>query len=241
VTCRRLLAAALLVGLTVGACLPSTVDPASPSPSATATPLPTAAPSPSASPSAAPLADGLVRVDIPSAGIRLPVPVGWELVDEAALADEAVRADVVARYPGMGAFLEAAGKLGDRAVPALLAVDPAAAGADIALTPTVAVLVAQPTVRGPVLDFVAGFIADGLAETFGSGKPAQQRVATPVGEAVRMTFELPADGDRALAATAWVIGAEQATVLVAVIGPADEAPAADPDQLIDGAEPLPAP
>lgn len=240
-TLRRVLAAALLVGLTAGACLPSTVERASPSPSAPATPLSTATPSPSASPSAAPLADGLVLVDIPSAGIRLPVPADWELVEEAALADATVQADVVARYPGMGAFLEAAGKLGDRAVPALLAVDPAAADADIALTPTVAVLVAQPPVGGPVLDFVAGFIADGLAETFGSGDPVQARVETPVGEAIRMTFELPADGDRALAATAWVIGAEAATVLVAVIGPADEAPAADPDLLIDGAEPLPAP
>jgi hypothetical protein len=182
-----------------------------------------------------------VFVDISAAGIRLPVPADWELVDEAALADESVQADVVARYPGMGALLEAATELGDRARPALLALDPAAEASDVALTPTVAVLVAQPAVRGPLLDLVAGFIADGLTETFKSGEPTRERVDTPIGEAIRLAFELPADGDVAMAATAWVVGADEATLLITVVGPSYTAPASEADALITAAEPLPTP
>ena len=180
-------------------------------------------------------------VDVPSAGVRLPVPETWEQVGEAALADEDARADLVARYPGLASLLEAAGQLGDRATPALLVLDPSAEGADVAITPTVAVLVAQPPVQGPLLDFVAGFVGDGLAETFGSAAPAKERVVTPIGDAIRMTFELPPDGPTALAATAWVVGAEKATVVVVVVGLADAGPAANPSVLIDAAEPLPAP
>jgi hypothetical protein len=241
----RVLGGLLVVALAGAACLPSsTVEPASPTPTAApATPAATASTPAVAStrPSPAPIPDGLVLVDIPSAGVRLPVPAAWEQVGEAALADEAVRADVVARYPGMASFLEAAGQLGDRATPALLVLDPGAQHTDTAIAPGVAVLVAQPAVSGPLLDFVAGFIADGLAETFGAPAPVQERVATPIGEAIRMTFELPPDGTTPLAATAWVVGAEQATLVVVVVGPGNAGPAADPDALIDAAQPLPAP
>jgi hypothetical protein len=185
------------------------------------------------------LPDGLVYAEIPSAGIALPVPAAWEQVDAAALGDAAVQADVIARYPGMGAFLEAAATLGDRAEPAFLALDSSAAESDVALAPSVSVLVAQPPVSGPLLDFVAGFIADAFAETFGSGEPERTKVETPAGEAVRLSFELPPDGDTPMRATAWVIGADEGTLLVTVVGPAGSPPSSDPDVLIDAVAALP--
>jgi hypothetical protein len=183
--------------------------------------------------------EGTVAVPVPLAGISLPVPAAWEQFDADALADEGVMADVASRYPGADRLLEAAKQMGGRATPALIALDPRAAGTDVSIAPNIAVLVAQPAVGGPLLDFVAGFIASGFVESFGATETGRERVDTPVGEAVRLRFDIPADGGPPLAATAWVIGAEQGTVLVTVIGPADEAPASDPDALLDAAAPLP--
>jgi len=42
---------------------------------------------------------GTTYIDIPEAGIRLPVPVGWEPIGAEALADPAAREAIVARYP----------------------------------------------------------------------------------------------------------------------------------------------
>ncbi len=204
------------------------------------TPTPaTASPDPSRAPSAAPVASGSELVDIPEAGIRLPVPSSWEQVDGDALSDPAARADVVTRYPGMGGLLEAAELMGDRATPVLLAMDPASEGIAGSPGSSVSVLVAQPAVSGPLLDFIAGFIADGFADTFDSPDPVRSRLDTPVGEAVRLQFDLPAAGGPPLVATAYVVGAAEGTLLVTVIGSPDAAPASDPDAVILGVTPLP--
>jgi hypothetical protein len=181
--------------------------------------------------------DGTVLVPIPLAGIGLPVPAAWEQVGADVLADEAGRADLAARYPGTDRLLDAADQLGDRAAPAFVALDPAPPVEGSPVTPNIAVLVAQPAVSGPLLDFVAGFIADGYREAFGAGEPVRERVTTPIGEAVRLSFEIPVDGGAPLRATAWVVGAEAGTLLISAIGSADEGPASDPDALIEAAIP----
>ena len=186
-----------------------------------------------------PAPEGSVVVAIPAAGISLPVPDGWEAFDADALADAATMADVVARYPGADRLLEAANQMGDRAVPALIALDPAAAGADVPIAPNVAVLVAQPAVGGPLLDFVAGFVSDGFKEAFDAAELERDRVTTAIGEAVRLRFEIPVVGGEPQAATAWIVGAEAGTLLILVMGPKDEPPAAVPDTLIEAAAPLP--
>lgn len=244
-------AAVATLSLAVAACLaaPSPSPPGSPpvsppapaaTPTATASPVAaTASPRASRAPTAAPVAPGSELVDIPEAGIRLAVPSTWEQVDGDALADAAARADVVARYPGMGGLLDAAELMGDRATPALLALDPASEGVTGSPGSSVSVLVAQPAVSGPLLDFIAGFIADGFADTFESPDPVRSRLDTPVGEAVRLEFDLPAAGDPPIVATAYVVGAVEGTLLVTVIGSPDAGPGSDPDAVILGATPLP--
>jgi hypothetical protein len=232
-----------LVVAVVGGCAPApapTQPPSAaprPTPSATRSPTPT--PSLVASIRPAPLPDDSVAVPIPLAGISLPIPVAWERIDADDLADDARREDAIARYPGADRLLGAADALGDRATPALLALDPATPPGDGSITPNIAVLVAQPAVSGPLLDLVAGFIADGFREAFGTAAPDRERVSTPIGDAIRLSFEVPAEGAPPHRATAWVIGAEAGTLLVSVIGPAGEGPAADPDAFIDAAAPLP--
>jgi len=214
----------------------------SPSPSPTPSPRPTAPPATAvptpATTSAAP-PSGSALVDVPAAGARLPVPVGWEQADADALDDPVRRADIVARYPGADALLAAASEMGDRAVPALVAFDPSVAGTDVPLAPNIAVLVAQPPVSGPMLDLVAGFIGGGFKDAFGAEETARGRVDTPLGEAVRLEYALaPRDGV-ALTAIEYVIGAPAGTLLVSVLGPADVVAALDPDALVAAMEAMP--
>lgn len=175
---------------------------------------------------------GTTGVPIPAAGIVLPVPDGWRRVDGKDLTDPAVRADLIATFPGTGQLLQAADAMGDRAAPAFVAVDPAAAGGDDPLAANIAVLVSQPSVSGPLLDFVAGFIDTGFRDAFGAAEPERDRVQTPAGEAVRFRYRLPGGGDTPLVAVAWVIGAPSGTLLVSVMGPSDIVADLDPDGLI---------
>jgi len=178
-------------------------------------------------------------VDVPAAGARLPVPEGWEQADADALADPDRRADLVTRYPGADALLAAAAEMGDRAVPAFVAFDPSVSGTDVPLAPNIAVLVAQPSVGGPLLDLVAGFIGDGFKDAFGAEETTRERVDTPLGEAVRLGYALaPRDGVT-LSAVEYVIGAPAGTLLVSVLGPTDAVAALDPDALVAAMTPLP--
>ncbi|HYO44226.1 MAG TPA: hypothetical protein VES19_13595, partial [Candidatus Limnocylindrales bacterium] len=95
----------LLALVAVAACAapPPTVRP-TPS-AAPATPAPTQPPTPTPAPSPAAAPPGTVLVDVPAAGLRLPVPEGWEQVDADGLGDPDRRAEIVARYPGAGTLL----------------------------------------------------------------------------------------------------------------------------------------
>ncbi len=243
----RVIASGVLAMLTFGGCAPSapTLPPApspvlaTPTPTELPTPPPTPTPTPTvASPEEAP--PGTVMVDIPAAGIRIPVPEGWDLVDSEALDDPARRDEIVDRYPGAGLLLAAAAEMGGRAVPAFAAFDPAP-GSPAALTPNIAVLVSQPSVGGPLLDLVAGFVGTGFEDAFGAEEVARERVATPLGEAVRLEYVLSSGGETAMTAVEYLVGAPAGTLLVSVMGPADVVAAVDPDALVAALAPLPSP
>lgn len=218
----------------------STISASSPpTPSVAATPSDT--PTPTVGLTEVPAAPpGTTDVEIPEAGIVIPVPDGWRLVDGEGLADPAVRDELAATYPGARQLLAAADAMGDRATPEFLAVDPSAAGGpDGPTAPNIAVLVSQPSVSGPLLDLVAGFIGTGFKDAFGAAESARDRVSTPLGEAIRFRYQLPAVGDTAVEAFAWVIGAPAGTLLISVMGPADILADIDPDALIEAIRIIP--
>jgi hypothetical protein len=181
-------------------------------------------------------------VAVPAAGISLPVPSAWRAGDAAGLADPAVRADLAATYPGAAELLAAVDELNGRAEPAFIAVDPAAAGSDGPLAANLSVLVAQPSVGGPLLDFVAGLICDSLADALGApSTPDRARERLPIGDAVRCTYDLPEGADGPLVGEAWVIGAPDATVLVTLLGPASALDGVTARGVVEAITPLPAP
>ncbi len=231
--------AIVLAGVVAAGCIgpsPSPSPSASPSPAPTAPP---ATPTPTSAATPAPPPSGTALVDVPAAGIRLPVPEGWELADAATLDDPDRRADIVARYRGAGALLAAAAEMGDRAVPAFAAFDPSAAATDVPLATNIAVLVAQPSVSGPLLDLIAGFIGGGFEDAFGAEETSRERVDTPLGDAVRLEYALAPQDGVALTAVEYVIGAPAGTLLVSVLGPADVVASLGPDALVAAMQPLP--
>lgn len=230
------LATGLVLSMSLGACgspTPSATPPPSPAP---ATPSPTVSPtapgSPTPSPSAGALPPGTVVVDIPEAGIRLPVPAGWTQVPASDLADPAKRAELAAAYPGAGGLLEQADRLGSQAKAVFLAVDPTAAERGDPIAANLAVMVAQPSVGHPLLDLAAGFIADGMSETLGAtGRGSRDRSDLPAGDAVRIRLDMPDLEGLPMVAAAWVIGAPGGTVLVTLLGPERALGGLDPDAL----------
>ena len=133
-------------------------------------------------------------------------------------------------------------ELNGRAEPAFIAVDPAAAGSDGPLAANLSVLVAQPSVGGPLLDLVAGFICDSLTDALGApASPERERERLPIGDAVRCTYDLPADGGEPLVAEAWVIGAPSATVLVTLLGPAAATDGVTARAIVEAITPVPLP
>jgi len=176
-------------------------------------------PSPSADvpPGAPP--GGTAYVLVPDAGVRLPVPEGWETVDGNALADPAVRDRLAATYPGADRLLAAVDELGARAEPAFLAADPSAASLASPIATSLSVMVSHPSVGGLLLDFVAGFIRDGLGQALGAqDSPVQSHIQLPLGDTVRFDYAVPQADGTEVVAVAWVIGAPAGTLLVTVIG-----------------------
>jgi hypothetical protein len=245
VSARGAIAAVLVVGglLALAGCAAPSPTP-SPSPTlAPATPEPPAT-TPASSPASPPVVQpsptaaqpsppaGTVAVDIPEAGVLIPVPAGWVQVPAADLADPATRAELAARYPGSDALLAQADRLEGRATPVLLAVDPGAAARSDPLAANLSALVTQPSISGPLLDFVAGLIADGMAESLGAtGAATTERVQLAAGEAVRIGLPLPPRDGHEMSATAWIIGAPGGTMLVTLMGPATALGGLDPDAL----------
>jgi hypothetical protein len=183
-------------------------------------------------------------VDVPEAGIMVPVPDSWEQVPPGDLTDPDRRKDLEQRFPGTSALLEQADRLGNRAVPVLLAVDPSDASRSGSFATNLSVLATEPSVGGLLLDLVAGFIADGIAGTLGAPSPPRERVELPAGEAVRLEFDVPPSEDgRPMMAIAWVIGTPDATVLVTLMGSEAALASIRPDDLagaitpLDGGEP----
>lgn len=234
------IAVAAMVAGACGATASGSGRPGSPSwtdPS-TAGPTPSLAPRPTPSPTAAaPMTPppGTSLVEIPAAGIAVPVPDGWQQLQAADLADPAARRDLATTYPGAASILEAIVAAGDRAEVVFLAIGPAGPEAD-AVPPNIAVLVSQPSVSGLLLDFVTGFIDEGLQDLLDLGEPERGRVDTPVGEAIRLEYAMPAAKGAPARFVAWVIGAPDATLLITTITPIASGATVDPDALISASE-----
>lgn len=212
-----------------------------PSPAITATPEPTSGPSSTSAPSADAPA-GTAYVNVPAAGILLPVPESWVSVPAADLLDPARRAELAERFPGAGELLAETAELDGWATPVFLAADPSEAARSGPLAANLSVLATQPAVGGPLLDLAAGFIADGLAESLGATTPpGRERVELPVGEAIRLDLDVPSMGGEEIRATAWVIGAPSATLLVTLMGPASALGDLDAGSLAEAILPAPAP
>ncbi len=235
---RPVSAGLMALALGLAACAPAPTTAPSPTPTPTATP--TVAASPPIPPATLPPGTSIVRV--PEAGIALPVPSTWRPVTAAELADPAVAAELAATYPGAAELLAAVDELNGRAVPVFIAVDPAAAGSEGPLAANLSVLVAQPSVGGPLLDLVAGFICDALTDALAAPtSPAREGRRLPIGDTVRCTYDLPpVAGDR-LVAEAWVIGAPSATVLVTLLGPASALGAMTAEEIVEAIQPVPGP
>lgn len=219
-------------------------------------PTPTSAPSPSVPAAAVTPPPGTSLVEIPAAGLAIPVPDDWRQLDAADLADPGIRGDLAAAYPGADALLEAMVAAGDRSEVVFLAVAPpgsaegsaapgessaapadgSAAPAEATLPASIAVLVSQPSVSGLLLEFVTGFIDRGLQDALDVGEPERRSVSTPVGDAIRLSYSMPAPADPPMGLVAWVIGAPDATVLVATTTPLGSDGGIDPDPLVAAAE-----
>jgi hypothetical protein len=201
-----------------------------------AEPTPTASARETSDPAPPP---GTTQVEIPAAGISLAIPDGWRQVTGTELADPAVRADLAGTYPGAGSLLEVTDAMGNRATPAFIAVDPSAAETDVPLAANIAVLVSQPSVSGPLLALVAGFVDAGFRDAFGAPTPGRDRVETPLGDAIRIRYELSGGDATPLEAHVWLIGAQAGTLVISVMGAADVVAELDPDALIAESRGLP--
>ncbi len=205
---------------------PGTATPAvAPTAGLTATPAPIPATLP-------PIPSGSDMVAVPEAGIRLPVPDGWERVDAAALSAAATRARLLATYPGSERLLGSMDELGGRAVPVFLALDPSAASLAAPVASSLSVMVSQPSVGGFMLDFVSGFIERGLTQALGvEDPPVRDRVDLAAGEAIRLSYRIPSADHQQVLAYAWVIGAPSGTLLVTLLGTAAALGNRDPDEI----------
>lgn len=241
----RLAAVALLAWGCTSPRLPAVPSTApSTAPAVTLTPAATG-PSSSASPrlvsptASVPTVPGTTLVDVPEAGIRLPVPLGWEPVRAAALTDPTAREALAGKYPGAASLLDAIDELGGRARPVFLAIDPTPASASAPISANVAVLVSQPSVGGFLLDVVSGFIEEGLTRVLGATeRPERDRVELPAGEAIRLRYAVPPSGGEDMVAVAWVIGGPTGTLLVTLMGDGAAMGEPGPDAIAGGIEPL---
>jgi hypothetical protein len=231
----RLCAGLTALLLVVGCTSPPTPAPPTPAPSPIPSPTPVRTPllTPSATPvPSPPIPPGMAYVDIPEAGLRVPVPLGWRHATGDELADPGVREELVSTYPGAGRLLDASDEMGDRASIAFVAVDGSAPSLSGPLATNVSVFVSQPSVGGILLDLVAGFIIDAMGDTIGAKAPAERaRVRLPAGEAIWFRHEGVGETGERLVAVGWVIGAPAGTILLTVTGVGTAMGALDTDGL----------
>jgi len=166
----------------------------------------------------APVDTAFIRV--PDAGILLPVPRGWRTLTAIQLADPTGLAELSRAYPGAAQLLSGMGGVSGRATPAFLAFDPVAAQVAGSAVANLAVLTSQPSVRGFLLDVVAGFICQALQTSLGApSSPSREHRMLPVGDAIRCGYDLAPGASGPMSATAWIIGAPSGTLLVTLTGP----------------------
>jgi hypothetical protein len=117
------------------------------------------------------------------------VPPDWEAYDDDELDSTATRADLEARYPGARGLFRAIEAQGDRVDLQLLTVDPSGEGTP-AIPATVSVVEVEPRIPSVGLAIGADLVLDGLDEALDiQSEPETERIETPVGDAVRFTFD----------------------------------------------------
>jgi hypothetical protein len=124
----------------------------------------------------------------PSA-VSLHLPPGWMTFDEGELSDREVRAKLEDRFPGARGLFRAVEAQGSRVELAFLGIDPSSRGGPD-MPATVAVVAVEPRVPAIGLDLGADLVLDGLGHALEIETDVErERVGTPVGDAVRFSFE----------------------------------------------------
>ena len=164
----------LLLALTaLAACVP---QPPSAAP-ATATPIPSLV-----------VPAGWIEHELDESGVFLALPEAWIVLDEAALADPGVQADVERRFEGAEALFGQLAAQGRSARIVLLAIDPRAAGTG-AFPPIVSVVAVEPALPPLLLGIGADFATSALEGAFSIETDIEQTdMATPLGDGVRIEF-----------------------------------------------------
>jgi hypothetical protein len=121
--------------------------------------------------------------------VAVYVPPDWEAYDDEELDRPATRADLEARYPGARGLFEAIAAQGDRVDLQLLTVDPSGRGSP-SIPATVSVVEVEPRIPRIGLELGADLVLDGLDEALDiQSEPETERIETPVGDAIRFTFD----------------------------------------------------
>jgi hypothetical protein len=171
-----LVLAILVASLAASACVPARPTPM---PGPTGTPAPTAAPAVPA---------GWVEYDIGASGVSLALPEGWLALDEADLADPALRAELERDFEGAETLFGSLDAQGRRARIVLLGVDARARGAGF-FAPNVTVVAVEPALPPLLLGIGADFAVSALEGAFAIETGIERSdVETPLGGGIRITF-----------------------------------------------------
>jgi hypothetical protein len=132
---------------------------------------------------------GWVEHELDGSGVFLALPEAWLVLDEAALADPAVQADVEERFEGAEALFSQLAAQGRSARIVLLAIDPRAAGTG-AFPPIVSVVAVEPALPPLLLGIGADFATSALENAFSIESDIEQTdMPTPLGDGIRIEFE----------------------------------------------------
>jgi hypothetical protein len=161
-----------------GAVVMSGCVPGRPNPSAPATPSPSAAIAPA----------GWTEVGLDGSDVRIALPDGWLVLDEADLADAGQRAQLETTFAGAEELFDRLDAQGSRAPLVLLGVDQRELGAG-RFPPVVTVVAVEPPLPALLLGVGADFAADAFGSTFELETDVTQGdIETPIGRGIRLQF-----------------------------------------------------
>jgi hypothetical protein len=143
-------------------------------------------------PSASPVPsvpEGWRTHDVPASDVSINVPAEWLALGDDELDDPASRAKLEDRFPGARGLFAAIEGQGDRVDLQFLSIDPAGRGSP-GIPATVTVVGVEPRVPSIGLEIGTGLVLDGLDATLEmETEPRTSRITTPVGDAMRFSFD----------------------------------------------------